>query len=287
MAVLNPSAPAAAAAAAAGSSASAQPPPPGYPPGLHSIDARRIEKETFLGRVLSLGPQVSDFIKQGAVEAFTCLEKGSARAIPRRCVRAGEDILEAWMDVRRAGDGSDGMLQTDNGEPDAPDATPEQIAAAKSGQSLTGVARLLPPVRDESAALAFKRLQVKRGERRGVWRCVCGGGGGGGGGLPRFVGGIPSALHSILCATLYHSSLSPPRPSQMDAEEGIVRELRAGLTTYTLGIRRVVDKLLKRGAREPVFDWFGKLLHANRRRMQMAYEQAGGDESRFLALAHL
>jgi len=35
----------------------------------------------------------------------------------------------------------------------------------------------------------------------------------------------------------------------------------------------ILDKLVKRGAREQVFDWFGKLLHSNRRRSQMAYDQ--------------
>jgi hypothetical protein len=62
-AVLNPPAPPAARSGAA--SAAANAPPAGYPPGLHAIDARLLEKDTFLGRIMSLGPQISDFLKGG------------------------------------------------------------------------------------------------------------------------------------------------------------------------------------------------------------------------------
>ena len=41
-------------------------PPPGYPTGLHAIDAVRVEKETWLGRLLSLGPQMADFVSQSS-----------------------------------------------------------------------------------------------------------------------------------------------------------------------------------------------------------------------------
>jgi hypothetical protein len=95
--------------------------------------------------------------------------RGRSRAHERGVTGAGvpfiaadEDVLMAWMDVQRAGDGSDGFLPTDNHEPDEPDALPgaAEAAAAASGL-LQGVRRLLPPARDGAAALAFKRLQVR------------------------------------------------------------------------------------------------------------------------------
>ena len=118
------------------------------------------------------------------------------------------------MDVARAGDGSDGFAPTEDGQPDDAAGPPTPVGAP----SLQGIARLLPPIRDAGAAVAFKKAQA-------------------------------------------------------EAEDGLVRQLRAGAASHASCARSIIDKLLKRGAREAVFDWFGRLLHANRRRTQLSYDQ--------------
>ena len=56
--VLNPPAP------PPGGAGGATPLPARDPAGLHAVDAVRVERETWLGRILSLGPQSHDFVLQ-------------------------------------------------------------------------------------------------------------------------------------------------------------------------------------------------------------------------------
>jgi len=100
-------------------------------------------------------------------------------------------------------------------------------------------------------------------------------------GSPDDAGGAPPppgtplrGLARILPAVRDASEAVAFKKHQSDAEGALVQQLRAGAAAHAACIRSVIEKLLKRGAREAVFDWFGRFLHANRRRTQMAFDQA-------------
>lgn len=91
---------------------------------------------------------------------------------------------------------------------------------------------------------------------------------------PALPQGAPLAGLARLLPSVHDSSQAAAfKKLQFEAESALVQQLRGGLAAHASCLRVILDKLVKRGAREQVFDWFGKLLHSNRRRSQMAYDQ--------------
>jgi hypothetical protein len=132
------------AGAAAATGTASGPPPAG-------ATGKDVERRTFLGQLLSLGPQEDDY--RGGPSS-----SGSGPA----AVNAADDLLTGWLNTTRKGDGSDGQAaprgvgdeDTDDGVARDNSAVLVQVGAAAAK---AGLARMLPPLATSPAELEVAR----------------------------------------------------------------------------------------------------------------------------------